>query len=115
MSDLKGVKPGDELLLIRQRQEPQAVTVEKVGRKLIHIPRYGKPGGETDTFLIATGRRNDNYRHTYLISREDYEARRRRTQLMAALREHGIDFNGSAPERSPETLEALLKVLDADA
>jgi hypothetical protein len=81
MPGLEGVKVGDELLLVtrlggqrEKEQTPKAVTVVKVGRALLHIPRITRePEGRTDTYRIEDGYRNDDYRHTQLMTREAWE------------------------------------------
>ncbi|MFH8483036.1 hypothetical protein [Streptomyces sp. NPDC018055] len=124
MSSLKGVKPGDELLLLvhfggrrEKEQEPKTVTVHKVGQTLVHIlrrPELGPDGG-THTYRIEDGVANDGYGHASLTTRAAYEERHKRAALIKALRERGIQEDPyGRNEHSTATLEALLAALDAD-
>lgn len=115
MNDLTGVKVGDELLLIERyngpRREPKVVTVAKVGTKLIHIELYGG----THTYRIDTGARNDNYGHTYLLTREEYEEDQARAGLEKDLRSAGVDFRFGTQKFSTAKLRALLAVMEDEA
>lgn len=120
MASLEGVKVGDTVLYFRkyggrreEEQVPQEVTIVKVGRTLVHINKYeGKPEYGTETYRIDSGYRNDDYRHTYLMTREAYEAERRREEVSARLKKHGFEYNWRSEKKPVAVLEAVLKVLD---
>jgi hypothetical protein len=119
MTGLDGVKVGDTLLLVQRyggarekQQVPQEVTVVKVGTKLLHIPLTERdPDGKTLTYRIEDGRRNDNYGHTELWTREAYEAEKSRESVEAALKAHGVEAWRNGP-KPIAVLEALLDVLE---
>jgi hypothetical protein len=119
VSSLEGVKAGDELLLLaryggrrEKEQQPNVVTVHKVGRTLVHVLRVeSKPELGTEAYRIEDGLKNDNYGHTRLTTRAAYEESKKRAALFASLKEHGVTMAGRAP-KSTATLEALLQVLD---
>lgn len=120
MSNLAGVKPGDELLLFvrmggrrEKEQAPRVVKAHKVGRSLVHILVYeNQPDGKTHSYSIEDGFRNDNYRNTELKTRESWEAEKLRDGLRERLRGHGFTYQGS--KHSSETLSKILDLLDAD-
>lgn len=118
MGNLKGVKPGDELLLtgndIQRKwmnKEPRRVTVHKVGRTLVHALRYpGRTDGPTDAYRIESGVINDNYGDTQLWKPEDFEREKMRDELEAALKRHGVEvWRKTQPI---DVLEKLLAVLE---
>ncbi|MER5754373.1 hypothetical protein [Streptomyces sp. NPDC002088] len=119
MARLDGVKVGDTLLLFvrmggqrEKEQEPKVVTVVKVGRDLVHIPKYeSDPEGKTETYRIESGYRNDNYRHTQLMTREAWADDKKREELFVRLLAYGLTghLRGSL---STEALEAVVNVLD---
>lgn len=118
VSNLKGVKAGDELLLTeqfggrRKTEVPTQVVVHKVGTKLVHILRSpGQPEFGTLAFRIENGRANDDYGHSELWRPEDWEAEQQRDSLNDALRGHGIESWRGAP-KSIAVLEAILDVLE---
>lgn len=119
MSSLEGVKAGDELLLMSSyggaqvyEREPKIVRVHKVGRTLVHLLVYeGSPDGPTETYRIEDGVRNDNYRHSVLKTREDWEGEKMRHELDEALRAHGVETSRRGP-KSIVVLEELLAVLE---
>ncbi|MEV7675067.1 hypothetical protein [Streptomyces sp. NPDC088752] len=119
MSNLSGVKPGDELLLFvrmggarEKSQEPRVVKAHKVGRTLVHILQYeNMPDGKTHAYSINDGYRNNNYRDTELKTREGWEAEKLEASLRERLREHGFTYQGS--RHSTETLSKVLGLLDA--
>lgn len=115
MSDLTGVKVGDELLLIerynRSGRAPIVVTVAKVGTKLVHI----EVDGGTYTYRIDTGARNDNYGHIYLITREEYEEVQVRDGLENSLRSAGVELRFGVRKFSTAKLRALLAVMEDEA
>lgn len=106
MGDLSGVKVGDELLLIesynRYRPEPRVVTVEKVGRKLIHA--------DARTYRISDGVRNDGYGHSLLRTREEHAEIQERAELLSTLRDLGVTFDrfGASAEVATAKLRRLL-------
>jgi hypothetical protein len=118
MGSLEGVKPGDELVItsvhrkMSPSDEPRTVKVHKVGRTLVHILRSeDKPERGTDTYRIENGIANDNYGHSELWKRQDWEAEKRRDALEEALGSHGVE----AWRRGPKpiaVLEALLDVME---
>lgn len=118
---LEDVKAGDELLLrnrnTRFDREPRVVTVVKVGRTLVYIPvseRY--PDGQTLAYRIDTGYRNDNYRHTRLETREQYEENEERARLQTRLRDLGIELDRfHARNPSLPRLRALVKVMEDES
>jgi hypothetical protein len=119
MPSLEGVKVGDKLLLLtkmggrREREQtPEEVTVVKVGRTLLHIPVSERsPEGKTLAYRIENGVRNDNYGHTQVMTREDYEAEKSRESLEESLRRHGIEAWRGGP-KPIAVLEALLDVME---
>lgn len=116
---LEGVKAGDELLLFvrmgghrEKEQQPRVVTVAKVGRTLLHIPvNENIPGGKTHAYTIEDGYRNDNYRHTQLMTRDGWEEQKRRYEVIDGLRRRGVDV-GVGGEKPTAVLEALLDVME---
>ncbi len=119
MGSLEGVKVGDKLLLLtrmggaREREQvPQEVTVVKVGRTLLHTPlSEDSPEGKTLSYRIENGIRADNYGYTKVMTKEAYEAEKRRDGLTEALRLHGIEvWRGG--EKPIAVLEALLDVME---
>jgi hypothetical protein len=122
MPGLEGVKVGDKLLLLtkmggrREREQtPEEVTVVKVGTKLVHIPVSERsPEGKTLAYRIESGVRNDNYGHTQVMTREDYEAEKQRGSLEESLRLHGIEVWRGGP-KPIAVLEELLAVMEKHA
>ncbi|MFE6000240.1 hypothetical protein ACFQ6C_25825 [Streptomyces sp. NPDC056454] len=125
MSSLKGVKPGDELVLVprfmnnseKPEPGPKVVTVYKAGRTLVHILRYPDvgPGGGTDTYEIESGRSRYANDTKKLMRYADYLEELKRHQLTKALRSREIEIGlHGRPDLSTATLEALLAALDAD-
>jgi hypothetical protein len=123
MPSLEGVKVGDTLLLFtrmggarEKEQVPQEVTVVKVGRTLLHIPGVeSQPDGKTFAYRIEDGYRNDNYRHTQLMTREAWEDENRRASLWDRLREHGLTGNMRGKPLTTEALADVVAVLDEHA
>jgi hypothetical protein len=117
MARLEGVKAGDELLRVLRIHggtEPTAVTVAKVGRRLVHIPRYeDQPDGPTDTFEIVTGLSKDGAYE--LMTREAWEDGKKREDLWERLREHGFTGTMRATPVETKVLEAVVAVLDEHA
>lgn len=122
MGNLKGVKPGDEVLLVDRSsiqkkakdQTPRARTVHKVGTKLVHILKYeGRPDMGTDTYRIESGISNDGYGHSELWKPEDWEQELRRDELEAALQKHGVEV--WRKKQPIAVLDGLLAVLEQHA
>jgi hypothetical protein len=118
MSNLEGVKVGDELVITSAHrktqpgEEPRTVTVHKVGRTLVHVLRYaGHSDKGTDTYRIENGIANDNYGHSELWKPEDWKAEQRREELDEALRKHGVEAWRRGP-KPVAVLEALLDVME---
>lgn len=114
MASLEGVKVGDTLLRvlrIRGGKEGTAVTVAKVGRTLVHVPKYvGAPNGPTDAFEIVTGMSKDGAYE--LMTRDVWEDSQKREDLWERLREHGFTGTMRATPVETKVLEAVVAVLD---
>jgi hypothetical protein len=114
MSNLEGVKAGDALLRVlrvHSGKEPTEVTVAKVGRTLVHIPRHeDRPAGPTDTFEIVTGMSKDGVYE--LTTREAWEDGKKREELWDRLRVHGLTGTMRNKPVPTHVLEAVVKVLD---
>lgn len=112
MPDLSSVKVGDTLLCVdrnaRRGTPPREETVVKVGRTLIHIEAWGD---RTLTYRIADGIRNDNYGHSWLMTREQYEDKQERAAYISALSDLGVSFRfASGPDASK--LERILAIME---
>lgn len=119
MGSLKGVKPGDELLLVDRSsiqrkardRKSRTCTVHKVGRTLVHVLRYAdKPDGPTDAYRIESGVINDNFGHSELWKPEDWELEKTRDELESALKRHGVEV--WRKKQPVAVLEKLLAVLE---
>lgn len=118
MTNLKGVKAGDELIHTSKnwsprhsKAEPKKVFVHKVGTKLVHILRIpGSPSSGTIAFRIENGSGSD-YREGSLWKPEDFELEKERPALEDALkRPHRIEvWPGQIPV---PTLKKLLAVME---
>jgi len=119
MGSLKGLKTGDEVYLVtryggrrEKDQTPLTVTIHKVGRTLVHVLRYPERLDlGTETYRIEDGVRNDNYGHSYLITREEYEARKIQSELLEELRKLGVRFDHGRTPESPSVLRAMIAAL----
>lgn len=118
MPNLKGVKPGDVLLLTSENRRPDSVvppkevTVVKVGTKLVHIPLIeSRPDGQTVTYRIESGYSSGDMRGGRLWKREDWEMEKERPTLERALGQYGIEVwrRGSKPI---PVLRKLLAVME---
>lgn len=116
VSDLSGVAVGDELLLFGHYDgsgEGRPVVVVKVGRKLLHVDWPDAKYPSPDTYRIDSGRRNDNYGHTYVRTYAQAAAWAERSRLSAALHDAGINFRlGRTP--SLATMRAILAAMESD-
>lgn len=99
---------GQELLIddVNRRDRPlETCTVTKVGRKLVTVA-IGQWGRE-EVYRIDTSKRNDNYQHRWLLTREEYEDRERRRVLLDALRKRYIEVS-----TTNLTIDQLQRILD---
>jgi hypothetical protein len=118
--NLEGVKTGDELLLFdrnTRNHEPRIVTVARIGRTLLYIPVDERfPGGKTLAYRIDTGHRNDDYRHTWLRTRADYEEGEQRAYLITRLAQLGLSVDRTRlVVHSLPRLRALIKVMEDES
>jgi GH24 family phage-related lysozyme (muramidase) len=121
MGSLKGVQPGDELLLVDRSsiqrkardQKPRTRTVHKVGTKLVHVLKHeGEPEFGTNAYRIDSGIINDGYGHSELLKPEDWEVEKRRDDVEAALRVHGVEV--WRKKQPVPVLEKILAVLEGE-
>lgn len=117
---LKGVKPGDELLLVDRHsrcgleQEPKVVRVHKVGPKRVQVLRdESRPEFGVDFYRVDGGQLDDGYGHSLLISPRQWEEERRRERVERSLRRHGVEVWRMGPKPVP-LLEKLLAVLEEE-
>jgi len=90
---------------------PSEVVITRVGRKLVYIEEYGRELA----FRIADGRRNNQYGHEWIETPERAAAKAHRSDVVARLKAHGIDYVGySGFKQDTETLEHILAVLGDD-
>jgi hypothetical protein len=121
MGNLKGVQPGDELLLVDRSsiqrkardQQPRTRIVYKVGTKLVHVLRFEDvPERGTDAYRIENGIINDGYGHSELWKPEDWALEQTRHELEAALRRHGVEV--WRKQQPVPVLEKILAVLEGE-
>src|SRR5690606_3732691 len=122
MPNLKGIKPGEELVRVpkdwrrgrRGSLTPKTVRVHKVGHTLVHVLRNERnPDGPTDAYRIENGIANDGYSSAELWRLEDWAVEQRREEVEAALRKHGVEV---WRKRQPvPVLEAILAVLEGES
>lgn len=116
-SNLKGVQVGDELLRAKKgfggrnlKQEPTTVRVRKVGTKLVHILQDERvPDGPTSAYRIENGQPSSQYTEYELWRPEDWGAESRRSELEAALNQHGVEV--WRKKQPIAVLEEILAVL----
>jgi GH24 family phage-related lysozyme (muramidase) len=121
MGSLKGVQPGDELLLVDRSdlqrkardQKPRTRIVHKVGTKLVHVLKQeGKPEFGTHAYRIENGIINDGYGHSELWKPEDWKLEQTRDEVEAALRAHGVEV--WRKKQPVPVLEKILAVLEGE-
>ena len=90
------------------KRGPQEGTVTKVGRKLVTV----RGPWASATFRIETGQINSQYsNHTWIKTDEEKAYDERRAELIQALRDHGVRFDGFL-RLSNEVLAGFLKVIE---
>lgn len=93
----------------RANRGPESVVVTKVGRKLVTIEgKYGY----TATHRIETGRKNDDYGHTWIKTDDERAADDRREAAVKRMHAHGLRFDYGARRHSTEAIEAICDLLD---
>lgn len=91
---------------------PDRGIVTKVGRKLVTI-KYGY--GER-TFRIEDGQRNDNYRHQWFLTDEQYALGTRRKVAVNTIRDVLIGRAGGIKNGLPiELIESVAALLERNA
>lgn len=93
---------------------PKFGTVTKVGRKLVTVQNETAKWDEK-VYRLDTGRQNDRYDHGYFQTIEAFEEGKRRGELLAALREAGLEPRlGAGSQFSTATLARILEVIQSD-
>ncbi len=104
-------KVGDQVVLQEQRSPDRTVPVVRVGRKYVYIEQYGRERG----FDKETGRQADRvYGYAAkIVTPEIIAEEQRRTNVVAALKNHKITYDGYGGfTQSTDVLEKLLDVLE---
>ncbi len=71
----------------RGGKEPQRFLVTRVGRTLVYI---AVPWGE-ESYRIDTGRRNDRYGHSWIVTEQEEADAQRLSAALARLRDFGLE------------------------
>jgi len=93
----------------RRTGGPQEVIVSKVGRKLVTVTHYGRP----ETYRIEDGTRNDEWKHHWIQTPEQYAEDQRQGAVEVRLRELGVDIRFGT-RYSTDVLEQIVDLLVAD-
>lgn len=106
VNDLSHLKVGDVVYITDVNHRPRRTTVAKVGRKYV----YAK--GDSCGFDIKSGRPNDNYGHSQLVTEAKFNEDTRVLAAFVALRARGIVLEFNMQAHAPEILAILRPFLD---
>lgn len=87
----------------------QTAPVTRVGTRLVYIEQYGREY----SYRADTGRRNDNYGHSWLQTHGEYMEEKRRAALYERLAEHGMrSYQSDWAGLSSDKIERILAILE---
>lgn len=113
VSPLASLKEGDEVIIrdVNERRlgGRKTGTVVKVGRKLLHVEQFG----QTYTYEIDGGYRNDAYRHSWIVTPEMQAELDRRDDLLERLRTCNLEIRlGFQSNFTNDQIEAILRIIE---
>lgn len=103
--ELKDLCVGCEVVMTDPNRPPQRVRITKMGRKYAHVGR--------DAFDLETGRINDAWGNSYLLTVSEHESRERRAAAERELSGWGVQFGygSAARDKAEEIRDALRPIL----
>lgn len=110
MGDMRGVKVGDEVVLVEnyRNSPPRRVKVTRVGRKYLYVDNYG--------FDRDTGRASDGYGYRFVRTIVAHAQNEQRIAAEQALRKLGITYiTAPAAGRFVAIYEAVRPIFDEEA
>ncbi|WP_260973555.1 beta barrel domain-containing protein [Mycolicibacterium llatzerense] len=106
-------KVGDEVVLREQRSPDRTVPIVRIGRKYVYTEQYGRERAFDKETGYQAGR---VYGYAArIVTPEILAEEQRRTDVVAALKNHKITYDGYGGfMQSTDVLEKLLKVLEGE-
>jgi hypothetical protein len=96
---------------VNMQNKTHEAEVVKVGRTLVYIEEYGRQA----VYRIDTGVRNDQYGHTWIRTKEQFQADSERAAAIVRLRDLGLVSAGYGALRcTTETLNSVCDLLEKD-
>jgi hypothetical protein len=118
MSLPDNLQKGDPLVLVSadNNKEPRNVVVSRVGRAWVYVCREGETEETRDQFNRATGVSKENHGWArWLVTPEQHADMKEREQLLADLREAGVEIKHQLQDTVPLVkLRGLLAVMKGE-